>query len=31
MKYYHLWRVRYAALLAANPQIDPKTVRAGEI
>ena len=28
---YTTWRVRYAALLAANPQIDPKTVRAGEV
>lgn len=28
---YATWRVRYAALLAANPQVDPKTVRAGEV
>lgn len=31
MNRYSLWRIRYAALLAANPQVDPKTVRAGEV
>jgi hypothetical protein len=31
MNRYHLRRIRYAALLAAHPHIDPMTVRAGEV
>jgi hypothetical protein len=30
MKYTN-WNLRLAALLAANPHIDPMTVRAGEV
>lgn len=30
MKYTN-WKLRYTALLAAHPHIDPRAVRAGEV